>query len=317
MNDYTWIPGDDHTEYLSHLERFPQPIRYYGALPAKLLPFSDSESLRIYYYLTPLLVFLGLYFVLRRYGPWVPLFAFIILFFVTPVILQDMEAGTFVGILGFYIIFLPSLHYICKSNPNRYIITFLLLFGALFHTTTGTFLMLGYLFLIRKPKDVLPLLPSIVVVVVWGVFFDGSTAQILQATNYTYTPPMRLDLFLKQYLGITTLTLLALTFLFCYNTTKLKMFQDRFILTLCVMSLVFFFLAFFPYFHVNSDRLSKFLVGLMVIILTVCFAKAYKITTRLNPEASLYIDLGIIATTTILLYNTFNDQFKFWLSLGV
>ena len=90
------MPGDDHRDYITHIENFPGFIRYYGAVPAKFIPLDLFTSIKLYYYSTPIFVFLGLYYTLKEYSWWAPSLTWIILFFLTPVILQDMEAGTFV-----------------------------------------------------------------------------------------------------------------------------------------------------------------------------------------------------------------------------
>lgn len=320
LNDYTWIPGDDYTEYLIHLKEFPKPIRYYGALPAKLLPFDDTTSLKVYYYLTPLLVFLGLFSFLRYYGLWVVAFAFITLFFISSVILQDMEAGSFVGIIGFYFLFLPSLYFICKYKLSGLVVSILLLTSVIFHTGIGVLLLLGYLIArVRTIKDLIPLLlPSIAVIVLVSTFGGSLTqsTQILYGPDKIYAPPITFIYFTKKFLGVTTLALLGLTFLFCYNTSKVYAFKDRYVITLLVLATILLLFAFSPYFPIISYRLSLFAVGSLIISFLVAFARAYRKVISLNPKARIYINLGILITFTVLVYNTYSDLFLYWLSMG-
>lgn len=320
LNDYTWIPGDDYTEYLIHLREFPKPIRYYGALPAKILPFDDLSSLRIYYYLTPLFVFLGLYSFLRHYGLWVVTLAFVTLFFITSVILQDMEAGSFVGIIGFYSLFLPSLYFICERKLPRLTVGTLLFISVLFHTGVGVLLLLGYLIArVRNIRDFIPLLLPSILAIILVVTLGGSltqSTQLLYGPDTTYAPPVTFIYFTKKFLGVTTLTLLGLIFLFCYNTSKFYAFKDRYIITLLIIACILIVFAFSAYFPVISYRLSLFAVGSLVIAFLVAFTRAYRRVISLNLGARKYINLGVLLAFGVLLYNTFSDLLTYWLSMG-
>lgn len=321
LNNYTWIPGNDYREYLQHLETFPSPIRYYGALPTKFLPFDDYTSLRIYYYSTPLLIFLGLFCFLKRYGLETVILAFVVLFFISSVILQDMEAGSFIGILGFYCLFLPSLYFLCKYKLPKQVVSILLLASVIFHTAIGVFLITSYIIArVRSLRDIIPLLIPCFVVTVLVLLFGGSlvqSAQLLHGPSDIYAPPITFIYFTKKFLGVSVIALLGLMFLFCYNTSKLRMFNDRFVITLLALALILLAFAFSPYFPIISYRLALFAVGSLLVAFIVAFAKAYVSVTTLNPKEHKYIDLGITLVISVLLYNTFSDLMKYWLSMGI
>jgi len=310
------MPGDDHRDYLSHIETFPGFIRYYGAIPAKFFPTDPITALKIYYYSTPIFVFLGLYYTLREYSWWAPTLAWITLFFLTPVILQDMEAGTFIGIIGFYFTYLILLKLSLRTD-NPIITSLILATGILFHTLTGVALAISYI-ASRKPniKNWIPLIIPGTIGIIWGLFFSASTAAILGILNYTYTDEMTLILFLKQYLGVSTLMFLTLSLLMVYNVFKFRVIRDRFVYGLLGLIPAFIFLSFSPY-HLNSDRLSKLLVGTLVIISVIGITKALEEVKNKYPKAKTLLQTSTLSIVLLLLWNTAIAQFNFWMGLGV
>ena len=316
LKQYIWIPGDDYIDYLQHIELFPNFIRYYGAIPAKYLPFDNFTSLKLYYYSTPVFVFLGLYYTLKEYSWWAPSLAWIALFFITPVILQDMEAGTFVGIIGFYFIYLILLKASLRTN-NPIIQACILATGILFHTLTGVILAISYV-TSRKPsiKAYLPLIPLAIIGAIWGIFFDASTIAFTKFINYDYTDEMTTILFLKQYLGVSALVLVVFSIMMVYNVFKFKLVADRFVLGLIGLVPVLIFFSFSPL-HLNSDRLSKFLVGTLVILAVIGIAKSLEEIKRKYPKAEVLLTLSSIAIVALMLMNTATAQLSFWIGLGI
>lgn len=315
LKQYAWIPGDDHRDYLHQMESFPGLIRYYGAIPAKFLPFDNLTSLYLYYYSTPIFVFLGLHYSLREYSWWAPSLAWIALFFMTPVILQDMEAGTFVGVIGFYFVFLSLLKLSLKTS-NPIVQTCVLASGILFHTLSGVALAISYI-TSRRPsiRSMLPLAPLLVIAAIWGLFLSASTIHVLSILDYTYTEAMTITLFLKQYLGVSTLVFLTYSLMMVYNLFKFKMIGDRFVLGLLGLVPTFIILSFSPY-HLNSDRLSKLLVGVLVILAVIGIAKALEEVRSKHPKAKVLLFGASAAIVVLMLFNTASAQFSFWMGLG-
>ncbi len=316
LKGYTWIPGDDYADYLNQLRKFPDFIRYYGVIPIKYLPLDVLTSLKLYYYSTPIFVFIGLYYTLKDYSWWTPTLAWIMLFFLTPVILQDMEAGTFIGVVGFYFTFLILFKLSLKTN-NPYVSTIILGAGILFHTITGIFLAIAYL-TSRKPslKNWLPLLIPIVIGAIWGIFFGASTINLTRFLNYTYTEQMTPILFLKHYLGVSTLMLLTLGILMVYNVFRFRLTKDRFVWGLLGLVPTFIFFSFTPL-HLNSDRFSKYLVGTLVILTVIGISKALEEVKLKYPRAKTLLYGSTVSIVLLLLWNTATAQFNFWMGLGI
>lgn len=111
---------------------------YYGHLPAKIL------GMHFYYRLTPALIFVGLWILLRRYGWTTPVLAWVALFLISRAIAFDMRNGTFVGLINFYLWGFILIHYTSRwvNGESRWV--FPALMAALmaawmvfFHAFTG------------------------------------------------------------------------------------------------------------------------------------------------------------------------------------
>lgn len=316
IKQYAWVPGDDYTDYLNHLQTFPHLIRYYGVIPIKFIPVDTLIALKFYYYSTPVFVFIGLYYVLKDYSWWAPTLAWVILFFLTAVILQDMEAGTFIGIIGFYFTYLILLKLSLRTN-NPIVSTLILSVGILFHTLGGVALVISYL-TSRKPsiKNWIPLIIPAIIGITWGLFLSASTVHILDIADYTYTDKMTPVVFLKHYLGVSTMMLLTLSLLMVYNVFRFKITRDRFVWGLFGLIPPFIILSFSPY-HLNSDRLSKLLVGALVILAVIGLSKALEEVKIKHPKAKKLLYGSTVMVILLLLWNTTVAQFNFWMGLGV
>jgi hypothetical protein len=318
VNHYTWLPGDDWTDYLSQASKFPAFLRYYGA--TILIPLSflnlPVTSLQIYYYSTFPLIYLGLYYSLIRYHLIAPVFAFVILIFMTSPILMEMEASTFVSQIGFFALFLPSLFFIIRNPKRLYTHLLLLVITLLFHTLAGMFLSYCYLTLIitkNLPRRYLMnLVPPSIIAVTSGVYLQASTAQITQAFHYTYTSYMPLDVFLKLYLGPSTFVFVTIVFLIAYNA-RFNPLEDPFLLSLMSICLAFSLLAFIPQFHLNSDRMSKYLVDTLVVISVILSITSLKVLTQKYKRKARLVTACFITFTLLLLSNTFLHNLNFWI----
>ena len=161
VHSYNFPPGNDPYHYLTMLDDFPNAAKYYGILPARYL------GLNTYYYLTPLLVFVGLYVTLKNLSPYAPITAWIVLFFMTSVILQDLEAGTFVGVIGFYLITLATLKYVTSDSSDKRVTVLLITLALAFHTVAGVLCSIAYVgTCLRRPKFLLLLIPTIILAIV-------------------------------------------------------------------------------------------------------------------------------------------------------
>lgn len=133
IHGYTYPPGDDPLRLEGTLNWTRQP--YYGHFPAALL------TMTVYYYLTPVLSYVGAWVLLRRYGEWTPLLAWGALWLICRTLQFDLHAGTFVGIIGLYFIGFCLLR-LTEQCPPR-VAPVLALIAAPFHAFTGTVLTMG------------------------------------------------------------------------------------------------------------------------------------------------------------------------------
>ncbi len=330
INHYNFPSGDDPYYYLVMIDSFPGYSKYYGAVPGKWLGLTE------YYYLTPLLVLTGLYIILRRYSIWCPILVWTTLFFITAPILQDMEAGTFVGIIGFYTVSLPLLYLTTRSSNIR-LCTLLLPITIAFHTVSGAIASIGYIgtsVADRKPLKLLALVPLVALAAYLGVNHSSSLAQIARIIPFIDTPNldyqmqqapgdftyrMPLNLFAKHYLGASTIALVGVSGLMFYNALKrgLRPKLDPFVLSLillCVILPVFIFTDL----QINSDRTAKFLVGILVILSSIALVVSLKhlnvkfLNTRLlNYSTVVFILLLLIVTVPKK-----DGTLSYWLSAG-
>lgn len=310
VNGFNWLPGDDHIDYVAQIKGIKefQPQRYYGIFPSLIIP------LPIYYYLTPLLVFLGLYISLRNYGILTPIIAWIILFFITSVVLQDMEAGTFIGIIGFYTIGIPSLGYIVKNRNTSW---FIIPLAVAFHNVSGLLITLAFTLrciAFNRYRELWFVAPLGILIVLLLLYTETSIQHIFSIGRFTYTDPMPIVKFLKTYLGISTLAIGGITFMYLYNSWRLgkKFIKDHFVIALGLLAVilpVFIFTSL----QLNSDRLAKFLVGILVILISIGLTQGIK---YLYPKSPKLISVGTLTSFSLFLYLTVPKQLQYWISLG-
>jgi len=320
INGYNFPSGDDPYYYKTQLNDFPEVLKYYGIVPGKLI------GLTTYYYLTPILVYLGLYIGLKRFSIWCPILTWIVLFFMVSPVLQDMEAGSFIGVLGFYAVGIPLLDYILKSDIRRS--TLLLPIALAFHTIAGILITIGFVGSVistRKFIKLVALIPLALLAVYFGIhgssvyqvaslipFIDTPTLDSLKVNQADYFPDvMPLDLFAKNYLGASFIAFCGVSGLMFYNAVRrgYRPKLDPLIISFLFLTIVLPIFTFTDL-QINSDRMAKFLVGVLVILSSIGLLNSLKYLDN------KWLNYSSITFIVLLLFGTALDQFRYWLSLG-
>jgi len=320
---YSYPPGNDIAWYQQIIDHPFSGSKYYGMLPGALI------GITAYYYLTPVAVFIGLHLVLSNYHPLASSLTWILIFLMSSVILQDMEAGTFVGIVGFYGVSIPVLYFTLKSKDFRISIAYIPI-AILFHTVAGIIISIGYIatsIITQQAKRLLFVAPFLTAVAVYmALEHSSSTIQIARLIPFIdspsttksmisdvghYTDPMPLMLFMKNYLGVSLFCLIGFTGLLVYNAMRrgYKPEIDTFILSLVFLSL-FLPLFIFTDLQLNSDRIAKFYVGILSILCAI------SLLSVLSYLKSKYFNILMSGLIVLLLVVPAPALLKYWTTLG-
>ena len=326
VNGWNHPPGNDIASLIGIADEIYQnPIhytRYFGSVPIIFV------SVNIYYYSVPILIYLALFFTLRKYSLYCPIIAWTLLFFLMPSILEDMEAGSFVGVIGFYVISLIII-YITSNIRDFRSVYFLLPIALLFHIVAGSLAIIAYIvsvLLTKRYIRLLPLLPVIGIATYWATqgsslsqigsvipFIHTDTLEALwKSEPKQFTDVMSLMVFIKTRLGISSFAFASISLLMLYNALR-RGYRPKFdpfilgLIFLCAVLSIFTFTEM----QINSDRTAKFLSGIIIILSSVSIISALKYLNikLLNYSAILF---GVL-----LLSGTFIEQYTFWLELGI
>ena len=260
LRGYTFPPGDDPVFLLNSMDNWRQ--RYYGHMPAALL------GITFYYYLTPLLVWGGVYVFLRRYGPWAVALGWAALWLICRTLLFDLHAGTFVGIVGFYGLGLIMLRLQAHSKWSIGIAVLLIPF----HSFSGIVLGAGELAwgLIGGGKRALILGGIIcVMALVSAAALSSSIGHIVGIAGKAVFFNLDFDRFIIEYAGVGVLAYWFLGFNVALNAWmrgwRPQIDQGMAVLAATVLPLLF--MTFSPW-AINGDRTGKLVVGVLMLLAT-------------------------------------------------
>ena len=133
LHGYTYPPGDDPVVLGSKLG-WGRHV-YYGQWPANVL------GMALYYYLTPVLIYLGCWVLLEKYGQWTPVLAWVSLWLLCRTLLFDLHSGTFVGLVNFYLVGFVLLRLMAEQRWGW--AALLAALAVPFHAATGLLLAFG------------------------------------------------------------------------------------------------------------------------------------------------------------------------------
>ena len=291
LRGYTFPPGDDPVFLLNSMDSWRQ--RYYGHMPAALL------GITFYYYLTPLLVLGGVYAFLRRYGPWAVVLGWASLWLICRTLLFDLHAGTFVGIIGFYVLGLIMLRLQTFSKWSIGLAALLIPF----HSFSGIVLGAGELGwgLIGWKK-----LALVIGIIICGMALTSaamlnssiahvagignSEKQIQIGANFFN---LDFDRFVIEYAGMGVLVYWFLGFNVALNAWmrgwRPRIDQGVAVLAATVPPLLF--MTFSPW-AINGDRTGKLVVGVLMLLATAGIVAGLK---HLGNRRLNWICAGVIA----------------------
>lgn len=296
---YTYPPGDDPLRLEGTLNWTRQP--YYGHFPAALL------TMTVYYYLTPVLSYIGAWVLLRRYGAWVPVLTWAALWLLCRTLQFDLHAGTFVGIIGLYFLGFCLLRLVDKYPP-------LAVLSAPFHAFTGTVLVLGIVSLAAVAwKCAYPqriyilwaagfaiigvliswkLLVSSVLPPVEAVLSGVSPAQVIADNS-----GMSFARLVIEYIGLGLIVYWHLAFMLAMHAWQRgwRPKVDGAMVSLGFMA-VYLGVMSLPFIAINADRTVKLMVGILTVLATVGIVSGLKYLNRVHPAKAV---LNWMAAITI------------------
>ncbi len=318
INDFTYPPGDDPLRLEHSLYRAGWIYRYYGHFPAYFL------GMTLYYYSTPVFIYGGLWFLLGRYGQWLPLAAWVSLFLINRTVLFDLFAGSFVGLISFYFagFGILRLHARWIERRSGLGVAFLAPLLILFHSFTGLVTMLGltgYALLARRPKliYVSGLMLATAMVSAW--VFGSSIARIgivpslsdPFAEAFVEYDRMPYDRFIAEYLGLGSILIITAGLLLGLQAFARgwRPKHDLAIFSLGIM-VIPLSIATFTDLALNADRTAKLLVGVcLVLSLYVIWETVPFFRRRFLGVSISYVFLTALAVSA-------PQVFPYWLSLG-
>lgn len=307
IHGYTYPPGDDPLRLEGTLNWTRQP--YYGHFPAAVL------TMTVYYYLTPVLSYIGAWMLLRRYGAWTPLLAWATLWLLCRTLQFDLHSGTFVGIVGLYFIGFCLLRLIEKCPPR--VAPVLALLAAPFHAFTGTVLALGVVShaALSRKRSVLwtagfaivgvliswKLLVSSVLPPVEAVLGGVSPAQVI-----TDNSGMSFARLVIEYIGLGLIVYWHLAFMLVMHAWQRgwRPKVDGAMVSLGFMA-VYLGVMSLPFIAINADRTVKLMVGILTVLATVGIVSGLKYLDRLVLNWMAAVAIGgafAIAAPQIWLY---------------
>lgn len=295
---YTYPPGDDPLRLDGTLNWTRQP--YYGHFPAALL------TMTVYYYLTPVLSYIGAWVLLRRYGAWTPLLAWGALWLLCRTLQFDLHAGTFVGIIGLYFIGFCLLRMIEKCPPR--VAPILALCAAPFHAFTGAILAMGvvsYAVAIRKSHLLWTAGFAIVGVFISWKLLVSSVLPPVEAVLGGVNPGqviadnsgMSFARLVIEYIGLGLIVYWHLAFMLAMHAWQRgwRPKVDGAMVSLGFMA-VYLGVMSLPFIAINADRTVKLMVGILTVLATVGIVSGLKYLNRVHPAKAV---LNWMAAITI------------------
>lgn len=287
------IPDDD---ALSIARRATEAFRvwpYYGHIPAAWL------GIKLYFWLTPLLMYLGLLVLFRKQEWYLPILVWIFLFVGSNSLLKYLSAGSFIPLINFFL--LGSIVFRVLA-AKKFLLPSILLVGlVLFHTETGTYVLAGatlYYILLKSVKYVIVFTPAWIALAASGLGLN-STARFLPKLTLN---PLPYDLgILMQYVGIPVVVLVvtAMVVLFVSRLDGYRVKIDDTIAPYLFLLPLLLAGTLHPL-SIDPDRPLKLGVMLLVVLAVTGLVKGIKHTE--SHRIGLKVLAGAIVTVVILLY---------------
>lgn len=304
--NYSWPPGDDPGRLWAQLQGGLGIYRYYGHLPALAI------GMAAYYWLTPVIVYLGLWLAFSRYGWLTPLLIWATLFLLARPLLFDLRAGTFIQAVNLYGLGLPLLR--LGSRQPRWLLAAPLLIA--FHTHTGLLVtgvaaaMLIYSQEWRKFGILAGL--GAAAALTSGLLLRSSARHLERlATLSKLAPPVSPATWLHDYLGLGAVMLLLACGALALAAWRggWKPERDSLLVGIAAALIPLGVLTFTPW-TTNADREAKLFTELLLLLALAVTPQA--LAWRGDKRLWLGAGLGFAA----LLGLTTPDVLPYWLGMG-
>lgn len=297
---------------------------YYGHFPAWLL------GMHLYYRLAPVFAFLGLWALLRRYGPATPILAWVALFLICRTLAFDLRNGTFVGVINFWFIGLIMLRYVALWAEGK--VTWrgpaaLAIIAVPFHAFTGLVLWTGVILhwaIFRKPHTLFTAsLLGVGVLVSWTLLGSSvakleflpfvAAAPVIESEvgQFVQAPALTISRFVLEYMGVGVLTfwLLGLVSVWGAWRTGWRPTMDLALMALALM-LPFLLLMTFSPLALNADRTAKLMVGIITLLAAVGVVRG------LAHLKDWRLTATVATTTGIILLYSLPQLIPYYLEMG-
>lgn len=294
LKGYTYPPGTDPISLEQRLNTWT-PTGYYGHYPAAVI------GMTAYYYLTPLLTYLGLRALLIPYGKVAVYLGWASLWLVARALHFDLHLGTFVGVIGFYGLGLAFLRMLAKGYP-QWVVLSVAAVVVPFHAFSGLLIMgatgMHGVILRRWLSVVAGILGAIGTAYSWLVL-KSSVSQLSRLPNAVQGQaitdyPMTVTSFFAEFVGMPTLVLWCLGLICAAQAwqTGWRPRKDHALLVLALLTPVLLVFTFSPL-AINADRTAKTLIGVLCIFSVVGIVDGLRHLQ--NKKATLVVGASLAA----------------------
>lgn len=305
--NYNWPPGDDPGRLWGQLQGGIGVYRYYGHLPALVI------GMPAYYWLTPVIVYGGLWLALSRYGWQTPLLAWGVLFLVARPLLFDLHAGTVVQQAAVFGLGFPLLA-LGEKRPALLVAMPLL---VVVHTLAGvalTVAALGSLLWRREWRLAGELaLAGAALILLSMTVLDSSANHLARLATGTRLVTETLPVlgFLSLYVGVGLWALWALTLLLAWRAWQegWRWRLDGFQVGVLATALLLVIPTLTPW-STNADRTAKLLVEFVAIGGVIILADLMR--HFWGKRVTWVIAVGLILVLAV----TAPDLIPYWLGMG-
>lgn len=305
IHGYTWPQNDDPQRLQAQLDAGIGWWGYYGHLPAYTI------GMAAYYWLTPVIVYLGLWAAFSRYGWQTPIMLWTVLFGMARPLLFDLWAGTFIQQIGVYGLALPLMR-LGAARPSWLMLAPVII---AFHTVAGVIAsVLALVGLALNRKWQLLALLGVGIAGMAGVswlLFGSSLRHLGRLASGQLVAPMPLMQWLGDYVGPGMWLLLTLGIgLIAYAWRRgWRPQRDGVMVGLLALVPPLAMLVFVA--TSNPDRPAKLLVECLILLVVVGAVDALKQLRDLRLTLAATVVLVGVATITA------PDIISYWLGMGV